>query len=91
MNISKKLSSNITKIQNSSDLSIFPNPSNGNITILSDKIIDEVLVTNSIGQILYQLKPKQEKVIIQIDIPGIYFIKSIISNKITTSKLTVTH
>ncbi|MEO8147333.1 MAG: T9SS type A sorting domain-containing protein [Bacteroidia bacterium] len=65
-------------------ISIFPNPSNGQFKITSSFNIDEIKITNLPGQIIYQTKPKQNNISLQLDEAGIYFIQ------ITTNKQTIT-
>lgn len=75
---------------NSNSILIFPNPSHGDVNILSAKNIDEIKITNSLGQINYELKPNRENVFLQIANEGIYFVTITSGNKTATAKLIVT-
>jgi len=67
----------INENYNTDGVIVYPNPSNGNLFINSkDEIIDEIYITNVLGQILYSEKPQTST--IQIDLSdkasGIYFV-----------------
>ena len=72
-----------------SDVSIYPNPSNGSITISSTNNMDEITVRNILGQIVYQAKPTHTNTILQIDHSGVYFISVTTDKEINTKKILV--
>ena len=53
---------------------VYPNPSNGGITISSNSTIDELKVTDILGQIVYEAKPSTVNTTLQLDNAGVYFI-----------------
>ncbi|MEO8762350.1 MAG: T9SS type A sorting domain-containing protein [Bacteroidia bacterium] len=69
--------------------SIYPNPSNGNINITSASNIEELKVTNTLGQIVYEAKPQQQKVNLQLNAAGIYFISTTVGKESSTQKVIV--
>ncbi len=71
-------------------LSIYPNPTSGPITISSTKNIDEVKVTNVLGQLIYEAQPKQTQFIFDLKDEGMYFVSVTSDNQTTTRKITVT-
>jgi hypothetical protein len=70
-------------------LNIFPNPSNGNINILCSRNIDEIKITDVLGQVIYQLNVKENRLLLNIRDSGIYFISATIGREVTTKKLIV--
>jgi hypothetical protein len=70
-------------------LSIYPNPSSGLFTIASAKNIDEVKVTNVLGQLIYESYPKQTQFTFELNDAGMYFITATSGNEITTGKVLV--
>ncbi|HXD92565.1 MAG TPA: T9SS type A sorting domain-containing protein [Bacteroidia bacterium] len=66
-------------------ITIYPNPSNGSISILNSSSIDYVKVTDIIGQTIYEAKPNSENTILNIDNSGVYFV-TITSGKETSTK-----
>ncbi|MEO8150374.1 MAG: T9SS type A sorting domain-containing protein [Bacteroidia bacterium] len=78
--------------QNSNNgVSIYPNPSTGQISITSSKDIDEVTITNPLGQVVYQAKPKDKNLSIKIKDDGIYFVTITSDKKTSTQKIIVQH
>ncbi|MEO8087134.1 MAG: SBBP repeat-containing protein [Bacteroidota bacterium] len=75
----------ITENNNSlNEVNIFPNPGNGQIKIKSSDSLEEIKITDLLGQIIYQTKPNENNLSLQLDETGIYFIQ------ITTDKKTIT-
>ena len=67
----------IAGIEQQSDnnfIHIFPNPGNGQITVFSNALIEEMKVFNELGQLIYTEMPAIEKVHLNIDESGVYFI-----------------
>jgi len=69
---------------------VFPNPSNGTITIANETNIDEIKIENIIGQTIYTTKPNQKNVSLQLDEAGLFFVKVTSGNKTTSQKLVIT-
>ena len=67
-------STGIDKINRSNELTIYPNPGSGTVHIISPVIMNELQVTNMLGQIVYEVKPKSTSITLQIDNAGIYYI-----------------
>jgi hypothetical protein len=86
---------NTTSINDLTDMgvSIFPNPSNGIITIQFDSEIDEavVVIYDLVGRILYHKNIITNSFMIDISdkAKGVYILKIEIENKLITSKLIV--
>jgi hypothetical protein len=74
---------------NSNRLSVYPNPSGGRITIASTKTIDEVKVTNVLGQLIYEAQPKQTYFNLELNDDGLYFVTVTEGNETTTGKVVV--
>ena len=53
---------------------IYPNPSKGQIKIISPINIQEVIITNILGQIIYESKPNLKEVFLNLERKGIYFV-----------------
>lgn len=65
--------------------SIFPNPSTGIVNVESETVIEEIIVTNLLGQIIYQSSPNEKNVKVNIDKIGTYFV-NLRSGEESTSK-----
>ncbi|MEO8148164.1 MAG: T9SS type A sorting domain-containing protein [Bacteroidia bacterium] len=82
----------ISELNSTADgVSIYPNPSTGQITITSSKIIDDVTITNPLGQVIYQSKPKDKNLSLKIKDDGIYFVTITSDKKTSTRKIIVQH
>jgi hypothetical protein len=80
--------SSVTGIQENISVelfSVFPNPAKSVISIESRSNIDEILITNISGQIIYKAKPKEKKVSVNLETAGTYFV-TVVSGKETASK-----
>ncbi len=89
-NTTKPEATGINQLQvNKSLLAIYPNPSNGNINISSSKNIDELKVTDVLGQLIYEAKPNTTNTSIVIDNAGIYFVTINAGKEISTKKIIV--
>jgi len=67
------------------NLIVYPNPTVGTINIVNENSIDELRITNLIGQIVFHCNPKSKSVSVKINSTGIYFV-TVISGKITATK-----
>lgn len=73
-----------------SDLfSVFPNPSNGSVTIKSDILIGEIRVNDVLGNIVYEEKPNTTELNLKIETSGIYFVSVKTSEGASTKKIIV--
>ena len=68
---------------------IYPNPSKEQVTILSPAIIDEIRVTDLLGQIIYTSTPKQNNLTLSLSEQGMYFVTLISNGQIATRKLII--
>lgn len=88
----------IYQINNESPLKFYPNPTNGEITIQSDNLFEnlELKIFNVIGEIVYnktffdKSSPINEKISLNIS-SGIYLITIKADDKIYTDKLIINH
>ena len=76
----------------SSSINIFPNPTNGNITIISEYGIKTIELYNTIGNELYLVNNKGNKITeTKLDLStfakGVYFIKININNQIINQRI----
>ena len=71
-------------------ITLFPNPTNKEVNISGSEIIDQIIITDSMGQIIYNLYPRRKKISLHIDNSGIYLISVVLNDQTTTKKLLVT-
>jgi hypothetical protein len=71
----------ISSIESNQQIKLFPNPANSNLTILSSKLLD-VLVVDVVGKTILQtrLQVGQNQINIESLNSGLYFIKDLKSN-----------
>jgi len=79
----------INNISNKKSISIYPNPSNGIFILNSTEIIDEIKITDILGNIIYMEKPNAEKINLRLNNSGIYFISAKIGDTFETQKMIV--
>lgn len=72
-----------------SSINIYPNPGNGSIWLTSSAMIGELKVSNLAGQIIYQVRPDEKKLKLQLAEAGIYFIQVFTANQRITQKIIV--
>ena len=65
-------------------INIFPNPTNSNFNIVSKQIIEEIKITNLLGQIIYQTKPNQNNISLNFSAEGIYFVTATLDKQTVT-------
>jgi hypothetical protein len=91
-------SSVATKVYNTStgnfNISIFPNPTPGQITVSSSESITELILSNTQGQIILQLQPNSTETSFVLDKliapASIYFVKITTSKGVSTHKILIT-
>ncbi len=79
----------IQEINTSYSISLFPNPTDSHLTITSPATIDEIKISNLLGQVIYHTKPNQKNVELQIDREGVYFVSLTTGTQTVTRKLVV--
>ncbi len=73
-----------------SNISIYPNPSNGIINITNTKNIDELKVSDMLGQVVYEAKPNATtNATLQLTNAGVYFISITAGKELSTKKVIV--
>ncbi len=70
-------------------INIYPNPGNGQITVTSSGIIDEITISNAAGQIIYRNRSNEKNLFLQLGQTGVFFIQITTANQTTTKKITV--
>jgi hypothetical protein len=71
------------------DMMVYPNPSAGTIHILNENSIDELRITNLVGQLVFQSNPKSTNISVNINSTGIYFVTIASGNVISTKKIMI--
>jgi len=79
----------IEEQQTEQSISVFPNPAGHQFNIISSKIIDEIWITNMLGQLIEQTKPKERNVLMHLNNEGLYFITILTGKQSTTRKIIV--
>ena len=75
--------------KDNSPINIYPNPGNGSIWLTSSAMIGELKISNLSGQIIYQVRPDEKNLKLQLDKAGIYFIQISTATQRITQKLIV--
>ncbi|MES2703620.1 MAG: T9SS type A sorting domain-containing protein [Bacteroidota bacterium] len=67
----------IADIINSEDLTLYPNPAQGQLTIAAPAAITHISITNTLGQVIYASQPSTKEVTVNIAaLPaGVYFVR----------------
>lgn len=73
------------------EIGIYPNPAKNWINIKSKEQIDHVLITNILGEIVYELTSPNNNIDVSKLPSNLYFIRFKIKGKVTTRKLQITH
>jgi hypothetical protein len=76
--------------ETASQFSIYPNPSRSVVNITSPTTIDEITVTNATGQLVLLEKNIATQYSINLELPGIYFVKLISGNKVEMQRIIIT-
>jgi hypothetical protein len=72
-----------------SAFSIYPNPASNSVSILNNTIIDQIIITDLIGQIVFESSPGENFIQYQFNKYGIYFVTITSDNLTTTRKVIV--
>ena len=70
-------------------VTFYPNPGNGQITLTSSSIIDEITISNLSGQIIYHKRPNEKSLSVKLDQTGVFSIRIATTNQNITKKLVV--
>jgi hypothetical protein len=76
--------------ETASQFSIYPNPSSDVVNITSPTTIDEITVTNATGQLVLLEKNIGTQYSLNLNLPGIYFVKLISGNKVEMQRIVIT-
>jgi hypothetical protein len=68
---------------------VFPNPSAGSFAVNCSKNIDEIKITDILGNIIYSAKPNTQKINLQIEEAGVYFVTITNGKESTVRKVIV--
>ncbi|MEO8760800.1 MAG: PKD domain-containing protein [Bacteroidia bacterium] len=71
------------------DVNLYPNPGNGLITISTSQKMDELKVTDMLGNTIYDIKPANQKINLQLENSGVYFITILSGNQSIIKKVVV--
>ena len=75
----------INQLSTNNQLIVYPNPSMGTITILNSQKTDQLKITDILGNVVYETTSPEQKVTLQLNNAGVYFV-TIISGKETSIK-----
>jgi len=79
---------NVTQVKEKST-EIYPNPSNGSFSINTSQNIDEVKITDVIGNVVYSAKCNSQKINLQLENAGVYFVTVTSGKESTVRKIIV--
>lgn len=68
---------------------VFPNPSTGKFTLSASTAIEQVEITNALGQLIYAAAPGRKEVLLSLDAGGIYFVAIHCKENSATRKIIV--
>lgn len=74
---------------NNEQITIYPNPSSGSLQVTYTSNIDELKVSNMLGQVVYEAKPNTKNTTLQLDNAGIYFITLTSGIAVKTQKIII--
>jgi hypothetical protein len=72
------------------ELTVFPNPTSGELTISSAEMIDEIIITNSAGQIVHKAKPAEITYQLKLQDAGIYYVQITSGRRTETEEVLIT-
>ncbi len=85
------LSDSSHNLNNNSNIAIYPNPTSGTLTFESTEVIEEIKITNSLGQVVYykdyRLLESSKINIYLNEKPGIYFVNTKTRDHYSNSKI----
>lgn len=73
--------------EDSRGIKVYPNPTDGEVFIESDEVINEVRVFNESGQMIYQANPHEEDFYLKLEKAGIYLIEIQMNGRVETKKV----
>lgn len=79
----------VTPKNNLTNFTIFPNPAKKRVHIIASCIIDEIIVSNLLGEKVFHSIPNQNNISFNIKKAGIYFVTVIFGNQTVTQKLII--
>ncbi len=79
----------IKEHENKMQVSIYPNPTTGKFTIKSHLTINEIIVSDMLGRVIYNSSPDDTNVLLALEEAGVYVIKIRSGKTISTKKLVV--
>lgn len=85
------LSLTTNEIDKTSYLTVFPNPSKGDINIVSESIIKSINVTNSLGQKVNDYFPNAFETKLSFDSNGLYIVRIETEKEIKTTKIIISN
>ena len=71
LGITTSISENLASLYT---ITLSPNPTTHQFNIASSKPIDELKITDVLGQLIYRAKPKDKNVVVEMEWEGIYFV-----------------
>ncbi len=80
----------IKQFISNNELTIYPNPSTGSISIANTSNIDELKVSDMLGQVVYEAKPNNTNTTLQLNNAGVYFITLTSGTAVKTQKIIIT-
>lgn len=72
------------------EVSVYPNPTTSQIMVATTLPLDRIIITDVIGERIYEEAPNQTFVSVSLKNPGVYFITTTSGQKVSTTKLIVT-
>jgi hypothetical protein len=76
---------------NKNQITVYPNPSTGNITISNSQKINELRVTDVIGNVVYETKSAEQKIELHLENSGVYFVTVTSGKETTVKKVIITN